>query len=22
MFLANHMDRVTCGKCRYTEFKK
>lgn len=22
MFLAAHKDRVTCGKCAYTEFKR
>ncbi|MFG1519790.1 MAG: 30S ribosomal protein S27ae [Thermoplasmataceae archaeon] len=22
VFLAEHEDRFTCGKCRYTEFKK
>ncbi|MCL4328490.1 MAG: 30S ribosomal protein S27ae [Candidatus Thermoplasmatota archaeon] len=22
VFLADHNDRYTCGKCRYTEFKK
>lgn len=22
VFLAEHKDRVTCGKCRYTEFKR
>ncbi|MGP8320700.1 MAG: 30S ribosomal protein S27ae [Methanosarcinaceae archaeon] len=22
VFLANHKDRLTCGKCGYTEFKK
>ncbi|MBW2964959.1 30S ribosomal protein S27ae [Candidatus Woesearchaeota archaeon] len=22
VFLAQHKDRVTCGKCSYTEFKK
>lgn len=22
VFLANHKDRSTCGKCNYTEFKK
>lgn len=22
VFLAEHKDRVTCGKCGYTEFKK
>jgi len=21
-FLADHKDRLTCGKCNYTEFKK
>ncbi len=21
-FLANHKDRLTCGKCKYVEFKK
>jgi len=21
-FLAEHKDRLTCGKCNYTEFKK
>lgn len=21
-FLASHKDRLTCGKCRYTEFSK
>lgn len=22
VFMANHKDRWTCGKCQYTEFKK
>lgn len=22
VFLAEHADRVSCGKCKYTEFKK
>ncbi len=22
VFLAEHKDRVTCGQCHYTEFKK
>ena len=22
VYLANHKDRFTCGKCGYTEFKK
>jgi small subunit ribosomal protein S27Ae len=22
VFLANHKDRLSCGKCSYTEFKK
>ncbi len=22
VFLAEHKDRVTCGKCKYTEFKR
>ncbi len=22
VFMANHKDRWTCGKCHYTEFKK
>ncbi|MBU0535479.1 MAG: 30S ribosomal protein S27ae [Nanoarchaeota archaeon] len=22
VFLAQHKDRVTCGKCKYTEFMK
>lgn len=22
VFLAEHKDRLTCGKCGYTEFKK
>ncbi len=22
VFLANHKDRLVCGKCGYTEFKK
>lgn len=22
VFLAEHADRYTCGRCRYTEFKK
>jgi len=22
VFLAEHEDRVSCGKCKYTEFKK
>lgn len=22
VFLADHKDRFTCGKCNYTEFKK
>jgi len=22
VFLAEHKDRTTCGKCRYTEFKR
>lgn len=22
VFLAEHADRFTCGRCRYTEFKK
>ncbi|AGO61455.1 MULTISPECIES: 30S ribosomal protein S27ae [Ferroplasma] len=22
VFMAEHSDRYTCGKCKYTEFKK
>ena len=22
IFLANHKDRLSCGKCKYTEFSK
>jgi ubiquitin-small subunit ribosomal protein S27Ae len=22
VFMANHKDRLTCGKCHYTEFRK